>query len=443
MTYREIIDLGLSLGLEEIELYISESKKNVIKVFDGELMNYNVSDTFGMSVRGLYNGKMCYAYTESLEDKDIKMILNQLIQNAGTITSTEKENVFGGAENYAEVKDLKCDFTLHPLSEKIALLKRIAEKALSVDSRIIRVGYNVYQEVETTVKIINSKGLDLKRNYSFSFVVLGVQATDGKNNTVGYSQNIFTDFNKIDEERLVRECTKTALDSLGAGRVESGEYPVVLNREVASDLISSFKSVFLGTSALRKLTNLTDKVGEKVFGDNITFVDDPFCKDSVMQMAFDDEGVPCYTKNIVENGVFKGFMHSIKTAEAFGTKSTGNGFKAGIQGPVGTDASTFCLKEGNHTEDELIASVEKGVYISEITGLHAGVNPISGAFNVQSSGFLIENGKKTKPVTLFVLSGNFYEVFNNVEMIADNTDKPINGVGSPAILVKGLMISGS
>ena len=442
MTYQDIIKRGLELGLEEIELYSQNSEGNTVKLFNGELANYNSSNTFGMSIRGLYNGKMAYVYTETLDDEAIEELLKQLIENAKSLNSEEEEHVYAGGAEYTQCEELRADYKEHSLTEKVDLLKEIESAIKAKDPRIVQVGYCQYMENSGCVRIVNSKGLDLERTSSYMVAVLGAVATDGTNTTMGFAQDINTKFAEIEKERLVKEASETALGSLGAGRVDSGEYPVVFNKDVATDILQAFTTIFAGEAALRKISILVDKIGEKVFGDNINIIDDPFCQDAIIKVPFDDEGVPCYTKHIVENGVFKGFLHSLKTAKFFGTNPTGNGFKQGVAGSVSTSPTNMYLAPGEKSEDEIIATIEKGIYVTEVGGLHAGLNPISGAFNVQATGYMIENGKKTSPVTLFVVSGNFFEMMNDVEYIANNLSKRFVGVASPSIKVRKLMVSG-
>lgn len=442
MRYEDIIKRGLELGLEEIELYAQNSEGNTVKLFNGELSNYNSSITFGMSIRGLYNGKMGYVYTETTEEDAIEKLLHQLIENTKSLTSEEEEHVYPGGAEYQECEEMKADYREHSLSEKVELLQGLSAEAKAKDPRIVQVGYCQYVENSGKVRIMNSKGLDLERTSAYMATVLGVVATDGKATTVGFAQDINNTFKNIEKERLIKESTESALGSLGADKVESGQYPVVFNRDVATDLISAFASVFAGESALRKVSILVDKVGTKVFGENINIIDDPFCPNAIIKSPFDDEGVPCYTKHVVENGVFKGFLHSLKTARAFNTNPTGNGFKPGVAGTVSTMPTNLYLEPGKLSEDEIIETVEKGIYVTEVNGLHAGLNPISGAFNVQASGYMIENGKKTKPVTLFVISGNYYEMMNNVEHIGSNLSERFVNVAAPSIKVGSLMVSG-
>ena len=442
MRYEDIIKRGLELGLEEIELYAQNSEGNTVKLFNGELSNYNSSITFGMSIRGLYNGKMGYVYTETVEEAAIEELLHQLIENAKSLTSDEVEHVYPGGSKYQDVEELKADYHEHSLTEKVDLLKELSANAKAKDPRIVQVGYCQYVENSGKVRIMNSKGLNLERNSSYMAAVLGVVATDGKQTTMGFAQDINTKFAEIEKERLVKESSESALGSLGAGSVESGQYPVVFNRDVTTDLIQAFASVFAGESALRKVSILVDKIGEKVFGDNINIIDDPFYKNAIIKSPFDDEGVPCYAKHVVENGVFKGFLHSLKTAKFFNTEPTGNGFKPGVAGSITTMPTNLYLEPGKLSEDEIIATVEKGIYVTEVNGLHAGLNPISGAFNVQASGYMIENGKKTNPITLFVISGNFYEMMNDVEHIGSNLSERFVSVAAPTIKVNKLMVSG-
>ena len=442
MKYQDIIKKGLELGLTEIELYAQNNEGNTVKLFNGELSNYNSRITFGMSIRGLYNGKMGYVYTESLAESDIEFLLKKLIANAQSLTSEEPEFIYDGKGEYMTIKELKADYKEHSLPEKVSLLQDLEKAILAKDDRIKQVGYCQYAENSAKTVIMNSKGLNLERSFSYMSAVVGAAATNGTETTMGYAQDINTEFAKIEKDRLVNEAADSATSQLGAGRVDSGKYDVVLKNEVATDILSAFASVFMGEAALRKVTILTDKIGQKIMGDNITIDDDPFYEDAIIKVPFDDEGVPCYKKSVVKEGVFTGFLHSLKTANYFKTAPTGNGFKNSVADSISTSCTNLVLKPGSASKDEVIGSVKKGIYVTQVNGLHAGLNPISGAFNVQASGFMIEDGKLAAPVTLFVVSGNFYEMMNDVTMIGNDIEKRFVSVASPTLKIGNLMISG-
>ena len=165
-----------------------------------------------------------------------------------------------------------------------------------------------------------------------------------------------------------------------------------------------------------------------------------------MPIPFDEEGCPTYTKNVIENGKLNTLLYNMKTAAVAGKETTGNGSKSGYDAPVGIRPFTMYLAGGELTEDELLAKAGEGVYINSLGGLHAGANPVSGDFSLQSSGFLIRDGKKTDYVKSFTVAGNFYELLKNITAVANNTELPMamgsTNFGAPSTLVEGLSIAG-
>ncbi len=441
MTLERIIERGLELGLEAVEVYANTSESNTIKLDDGTLESYNIKELFSVSIRGLKDGKMAYVSSESLDDETMEQVLMSLIRNVEALDATEPEFMFEGGSTYVSVPDVRSDYKEHSTSEKIAMLKKLESEALATSDKIVKIGYCQYSETSQKTVLINSKGLNLSRELSYVSTFLGPLAAEGDQTVVGFSGDININFADIELDRLVSESTENALSQLGAGAVDTGKYPVVLKRDVASEILSAFSSVFLGDSALRKMTLLTDKIGTKVFGDNITIVDDPFSDVALIKYPFDDEGVPCRAKNVVENGVFCTFLNTLKTANFLNTEPTGNGFKAGA-GAITSSPTNLYIKEGELSKDEIIASVENGIFVTEVNGLHAGLNPISGDFNVQASGFVIKDGKLDRPITLFVVSGNFYEMMNDVTAIGNDIEKRFVGVASPTLKIGTLAISG-
>lgn len=440
MTLQQIINRGLELGLEAVEVYASTTESNSLKLDEGKLDSYSMSELFSVTIRGLKNGKMASVTTESLDDDVVEPLLQALVRNVDNLDAIEPEFMFEGGSTYQPVEELTSDYKSHTVAEKVALLQKIEKGCLAVSDKIVKVGYCQYSETSNKVQIVNSKGINLKRAYSYISTFAGPLAAEGDQTAMGVSGDINTDFANLEVDRIIEESTTSALDQLGAGSIETGKYPIVFKRDVASEILSAFSSVFLGDNALRKMTILTDKIGQKVFGDNITIHDDPFCDIALIKSSFDDEGVPCVAKKVVEKGVFNGFLHTLKTANVFGVKPTGNGFKGGSA--IVSSPTNMYLEQGNLSKDEIIATVQDGLYITEVNGLHAGLNAISGDFNVQATGFVIKNGKIDRPVTLFVISGNFYEMMNNVELIGNDIEKRFVGVASPTLKIKSLTVSG-
>lgn len=440
MTYQEIINYAKSLKIDEFEIYVSNQTNNTLKVFNKKLESYNEKDLFSVSLRGKVNGKMGYASTETLDEDSIKNALSKLIESSHLITSLEEDEIFGEKIEYMSVDNAESDADQFSLTEKQELLKELEQKTLAYDERIKKVGYCQYTEVKGKVSIINSKGVNLNREFSYIMLVCGAYAEENGETNVGYAHKIGFNFKSLDAKKLADEAGKKAVSGLNAGFVKSGSYPVVFDKDVATDLLQAFSNIFSGLSAMKKMTLLDGKVGEKVFGDNITIIDDPFCQQALIKVPFDDEAYPCSKKVIVENGVFNGFLHSLKTAKYFNTTSTGNGFRS--KNEIVPSPINLYLKPGSYTKEEVLAGIDEGIYITSLQGLHSGLNVVAGTFNLQSSGYMIRNGEIKEAVTLFVVSGNFFDMMNNIEKVGNDLDEQFADFACPTIKVNGLMISG-
>ncbi|MFA6843323.1 MAG: metallopeptidase TldD-related protein, partial [Bacilli bacterium] len=207
--------------------------------------------------------------------------------------------------------------------------------------------------------------------------------------------------------------------------------------EGMASLFASAASIFSGDAAIKKLTPLLDKEGEQIMSDKITIIDAPLKEDATNYEPFDNEGVACYNKDVVKNGKFITFLHDLKSAKYFKTKSTGNSFGGGARG------CNLYIQNGNYSKEKMTSSIKKGLMLTSFDGLHAGINPVSLDFSLKTSGFLIENGKITRPVTLIVAAGNFLKMMNDVECIGNDLKITSYGMGSPSIMFKGLSISGN
>jgi PmbA protein len=144
--------------------------------------------------------------------------------------------------------------------------------------------------------------------------------------------------------------------------------------------------------------------------------------------------------------VLKTYLYNLKSAAKDGVVSTASGFKASFKSAVATACANFFIEPSETTEDELMAKLGSGLYITNISGLHSGTNMVSGDFSLKADGFYIEDGKVVMPVEQFTVAGGFYRLLENVAGVADNLffDRPSSGgvFGSPSVWVKGLKVSG-
>lgn len=174
----------------------------------------------------------------------------------------------------------------------------------------------------------------------------------------------------------------------------------------------------------------------------VSLIDDPLLPDGMASRPFDAEGVPSSAHTVVENGVFQTFLYDLKTAHKDGVATTGNANRASAASSVHVAPSNFYLKPGGKSFDALLEGIGEGIVITEVSGLHAGANPVSGDFSLLSKGYTFRNGKRDKAVEQITVAGNFYELLKSVQELANDLAFPRGGIGSPSVDVGELSISG-
>jgi PmbA protein len=433
--YQKWISIGLKKGITDLEVFAVRNKSLKLSVYQDKLDQHVQSDIEAVTIRGIYKNKLSTVRFENLATTNVEHMLDKLIENAQALTVVEPAIIYEGSKVYPEVKDELFDFGTVPVIEKINLLKHLEKKILS-NQAVTQVQSTQYQEIDTKTTLVNSKGLELTRHNTYAYAyAVGVFAKDDDIKTA-YDIKLVKTFSEFDADQMAEDTIEKGVSKLGGKSVPSNAYPVVFSNEMFSNILSVFTSIFSGEAAFRNLTALKDKVGTKIFGENISLIDDPLHQDAYFKMPFDDEGVACFKRAVVNQGVFTGFNHNLKTASIFKQEPTGNSFNGSIS------TTNFYLEPTKLSFDEMIKDVEDGIFITDLIGLHAGVKTVSGEFSLQAGGFKIVNGKLDHPVKMIVVSGNFFELMNNVLGIANDLKFELSGVGSPSVLVKSLMIGG-
>lgn len=429
-------------GIEEFEIYDQNTKSTSIRLYEGSVDGFTISECRGISLRGIYNGKMGICFLEESDDSLLEFALNQIKQNATSITSEDEAEIYAGAQEYPDVKEKENHMLDLPSEEKINLLKEIEQELKNHDERITQVMSTNYGQVEMCRAIDNTKGVHLGDEHHASYITCAVMAKDGDDTKIASDWKYIYDKQDLNPKEFAQALCAKVIAKLHGESVESGNYPVLLQNEAMSDLLTALSGMFHGESIYKGVSILKDKLGETVFDKRISIVDDPLLESGYESAAFDDEGVACYRKYLVEQGVFKTCLHNLKSAKLMNTVSTGNGFKGGYASSVDISPTNLYIEQGDVSYDDMIGSMDKGIIITEITGLHAGLNPISTEFSLQSSGFLVEDGKIVRPVNLITVAGNFMEAMKNIRMIGEDLKMGSSGIGSPSILFESLAISG-
>lgn len=440
MDTKLLFEKALEAGISEIEVYRSKSSASEIGVFNHEVETLNSHSTNVCHIRGAYNGHLGSVYVENNE-LSVDDIINTIKDNAGLININEPYFIYPGDENYPELPEYDGDFAEHSMAEKSSLVLEVAKKVEAL-SDYVSCPEAEYSESYFEYSIENSNGLKVSKKGGYGVLVAQVVAKKGDEVKSGYEVQLVKKFAEFDTFKLANNLVNDVVSKFGAEPIVSGNYKTVVKNSVVRSLLGAFSSVFTAEMVIRKMSFLEGKEGSQIFGSNITIVDNPLCELAPSQDSFDDEGVSAKCKTVVENGVFKTLLHNLKTAKMMGCETTGNGYKAGVSSGVGVRPSNFYILPGDTSFDDLVKECENGFYLTDVQGLHAGINIINGDFSLQAQGFEITNGKIGKPVNLIVASGNIKDLLNSVLSIGDDLVFKTGNIGAPSLLVSGISISG-
>lgn len=449
MKYQEFVDklfeLGKTEGFTDMEVYYQQNKNFETTVFNQEVDRFSISEVAGLSFRGLYNGKMGYAFTEMLDDASLTMLVSEARENAKAIESEDKVEISAPQEGYQEANSYSEVLSETAKAGKIEFLKKVEAEAKALDDRVQSVAYNLYMEIEEDTKISNTKGMNLDSKMNIGIAYISVLAVSGEQNKSGHVLVLDKDFKNFDYKAVAKKAVEETVSQFGAAPVKSKTYPVVLKNDCAASLLGAFQGVFNAEKVQKDLSMMKGRLNEVIANECVTLLDDPFMVGGHANRSFDAEGTPAQITEIIKKGVLKTFLHNNKTALKDGMKSTGNASKASYKSSINIAPSNLYIEKGSNSYEDLI-DMEEGVIITSLQGLHSGLNPISGDFSLAADGYLVEKGKIVRAVDQITVAGNLRELLMNVEAVGNDLEfsLPMGPafVASPSLKIKSLSIAG-
>ena len=420
-------------GADAFEIEINTQESAAAEALKDEISTVSYSRGSTMTVRCVKEGKSGYASSELVTPEAAAGLVEQACANAEAVDEEDAMELFSGSAHYTPVSDRAEPLpSTEEMKENTLRLQRMAYEA---SDKIVDGTQSVTSGLRIGTALMNSEGLDL--SYECSLVYHGVAAAV-KEGGEAADEYRMVPVAREDAQVTVGKAVSGALSKLGAKTVESGKYNVILNKGTVRSLLSTFSTVFSARSAYLKTTLLAGKEGQMVASPCVTLVDDPFYPGKFSHCPYDGEGVAVYTKNLIEQGELKTLLYNRMFAKLLGAETTGNAAGAKSIEPKG-----LYIAPGSLSEEALLEKLGSGLYITELNGLHAGANTQSGDFSLQAEGFLVEEGKKVRPVKNFTIADNFFSLLKKVEAIADTVEFGTgSSYGAPEVLVTGISVSG-
>ncbi len=423
---------------EQFDIIASNSHSEGLSVFQGQVQNTEISDSVGLGIRVIKDGRPGYAHTERLT----KEAIAQTIKDAVCHTQwTEKIDIElpepaekpAGTPNY------------NPELEKLDLgqLKDFCielEKATFAKSKEIEnIPYlGADRENDRTI-IANHKGLFYEGKSNSVSVVAGSVASRYGIKKLGNFVKSGRNWSEFTVEEIAGRTAQYATELFGAKKIEGGKIPVILSERIAARFLALYDSPFEAESMQKGMSRLAGKEGEMVASSAFSLWNDPAGELFQHKHFFDSEGVPTQRLKVIENGVFNSALYNLETAAKAGRKSTGNGAR-GFGTKMSTSFYNLLVPAGDKSTAELLKLFPKCLLVARLEG-NSGCNAVSGELSIGAHGFWCENGVIQHPVDGVTLSGNFFDIIKNVVAVGNEYYNPFASYKVPALAISELAVS--
>jgi TldD protein len=459
-TFERTLGTALERKADYADLYFEFRSAEALSLEESIVNKTAKSISQGVGVRVCAEDRTGYAYSDEvtvdrmrLAAETARAIADQTGKSPGAVQVGARTS---GHELYA----IETSPTAIPVKEKVRLLEEIDRAARAVDPRIKTVVASFAAE-DKVVMVVNSEGAIAADRQPLCRLNVTVIAEDGGNRqtgTFGGGGRVEWGFFLEDERwrQYAREAARQALINLEAIDAPAGEMVVVLGPGWPGVLLHEAVGHGLeGDFNRKKTSTFSGRIGQRVASDLCTVVDDGTIPNRRGSLNIDDEGTPTRRNVLIENGILRGYLQDRLNARLMGVEPTGNGRRESFAHiPMPRMTNTFMLA-GDCTRDEIIRSVNRGLYAVNFGG--GQVDITSGRFVFSASeAYLIEDGHLTRPVKGATLIGNGPEVLTRVSMVGNDLELDAGvgtcgkngqsvpvGVGLPSIRVDGLTVGGT
>lgn len=421
---KELLEIAKKEGIQ-LEIYKEQDLGVSIEGNNDFIEMYETCNIINYNLKALYKNKTININTENISD--FENIITLIKKQASIIEKNDENRICDNIDKI-KVENLKDSNDYKKIKKDI--IKLYENKKLY--SNIVSINTSVSTSIKN-IGIYNTNGVELEDSNTYVFYLIELVMDFKGINKTNYryfytkeynSQKLFNEFDKLVEMTIEKENTNS---------LKTGKYDIVLDNKCVANLLEHFSFMFLAENINKGKSLLNDKFEKKIFNEKINIVEDPKNEELIGKRNFDDEGTETNFKKIIDKGIFVTKLYNNETALKESRESTGNSY--GVR--------NMYLVPGETKKVNLINKLSNGVYITNIEGLHAGINDTTGDISLQAEGYKIENGKKCEFLNMIILSSNIFELFNNVIEIANDLEFVSVNSGAPSILIKDILVAGN
>ncbi|HVF32147.1 MAG TPA: TldD/PmbA family protein [Acidimicrobiales bacterium] len=428
---------------EQVEAYVTRGRETDIRIHDGGIEQLSTADSEGVGIRVVADHRQGFAWAGSLDPEVVQEALGEARDNASFATPDE----FLGLASPDGVAAADIDPYDEALADwstdrKIDLVMDLERRLRAGDARIRAVEAADYGDGMMEAAVATSTGLSSWSRRTVTALSTYVMAGAGDDTQTGFGVSFGRSPEAVDPESVARDAIHRATRMLGATKPASAKLTVVLEPFVSASFLSVLASTLNGDAVLKGRSLFADRVGEEVAAPFLTLVDDATNPDASGASRYDAEGLASRRTPLIENGVLTGFLYNTYAARRAGRASTGSAVRGGFKTGPGCGPRAIALTPGDRSQEAIISDIPLGLLVQEVSGLHSGVNPVSGDFSVGAAGLMIRDGQLAEPVREITISSTIQRMLKGVVAVGNDLEWSFGASCHVTLAMADLSMSG-
>lgn len=441
---RLAIAAATDVGADQADAWCEESVSLTVRAYEGAVENLTQAGSRGVGVRAFVEGRSGYAYGSDLTEAGVSALARQATEAASVTDPDEHAGLPKRCGAAPVAKLVSGEFHDWTAARKVDIALAVERAAREHDRLITNVEDTVYSDAEARIALANSDGFAASYEQTQCYAYAYAFAGEGSDLMTGMGLGIGHGPEALDPEAIGREAADRALALHGARQPNSRRCPVLLDPYVSASFISIIGATLSALAVQRGRSLFAGREGEQIADEILRLLDDGLEPEGLATAPFDGEGVPHQQTFLIEEGRLKSFLFDRYTASVANRDSTGNGTRGSYRSPPSVGATNMVLASGDASTEALTAAVGQGLYVTDVSGLHSGVNPASGTFSVGANGRLIENGELAAPAREMTIASDLVSMLLAVRSVGSEARwLPFGGsVKAPAILIEEMTVGG-
>ena len=433
-----LVEAAKRAGADAADAVAVRGVSQGVEVRDGHVEESERSEGDDVGLRVLVGRRQAVVSTNDVRGDGIAKLAERAVAMARVAPEDKFVGLADPAELAREFPDLDL---LDPGIPSTAELERRAKEAeaagLAVEGVTKSGGASASSGIGGMVLVTSTgfHGSYLRSSHGMSMTAISGEGT-GMERDYDYSSALHAS-DLASPASVGRKAGERAVARLNPRKVETCKVPVVYDPRVANSLVGHLVGAINGASIARKTSFLKDRLGQQLFAGNIRIVDDPLRVRGLRSQAFDAEGVRVKKLAIVDGGVLTSWLLDCATARELGMTTTGHAHR-GVSSAPSPGPYNLHLEAGTASPKQLIADIKQGFYVTDLIG--SGVNGVTGDYSRGASGFWIENGEITYPVSEVTIAGHLLEMFKSMTPANDLEFR--YGINAPTLRIEGLTLGG-